>query len=61
MLKVYVNYPNTRVSVHRSLSRQQIEKMAKPFQRVVRSNAESISTELRRFSDGIIPSQPNGA
>lgn len=49
MLKAYLNYPNSKVSVHYDLSCRQIQKMAKPHQRVVRIDQSSISAELQRF------------
>lgn len=52
MLKAYVNYPNPKVSVHGNSSCHQVEKMAKPFQRVVRIDSQSISAQLRGFSEG---------
>src|SRR5437899_5571731 len=49
MLKIYVNYPNAKVSVHRDPSCGAIQKMAKPGQRLVRIDPTSISAELQRF------------
>lgn len=49
MMKAYVNYPNKKVSVHGDSSCREIEKMAKPLQRVVRIDSRSVSAELQRF------------
>lgn len=49
MLRAYVNYPNPKVSVHRDPSCGAIQKMAKPRQRVVRIDPQSISAELQHF------------
>ncbi len=50
MLKVYVNYPNPKVSVHHDPLCGAIQKMGKPDQRLVRIAPETISAELGRFS-----------
>ncbi len=50
MLKVYVNYPNPKVSVHHNPSCGAIQKRGKPDQRLVRINPRTISAELERFS-----------
>jgi hypothetical protein len=49
MLKVYVNYPNPKLTVHQNPSCGAIQKMAKSGQRLVRIDAAAISAELQRF------------
>jgi hypothetical protein len=49
MLLAYLNYPNTKISVHRDPSCRSIGKMNKAKQRWVRINLASISDELRKF------------
>ncbi len=50
MLKAYVNYPNPKVSVHHDPSCGQIQKMAKPGQRLIRIDSKTISVELQHFT-----------
>ena len=50
MLKVYVNYPNKEVCAHHKAYCEQIQKMKKPDQRLVRIDPSNISAELQRFS-----------
>jgi len=49
MLRAYVNYPNPKVRVHHDPLCGEIQKMAKPRQRVVRIDSQSISAELQHF------------
>ena len=49
MLQAYLNYPNSRVSVHGDVDCQEIEKMQKPEQRRVNIDRESVKRELARF------------
>ena len=49
-MKAYVNYPNPKVRVHQDASCGEIQKMAKPGQRLVKINTASISAELQRFA-----------
>lgn len=51
MLKAYLNYPQSKVSVHRNPSCSNIEKMSKPNQRSVQIDLQKISEELQRFSE----------
>ena len=48
MLNAYVNCPDPKVSTHHNPSCREIQKNAKPGQRLVRIDATSISAELQR-------------
>jgi hypothetical protein len=48
----YFNYPNPHITVHRSPSCVEIQKMHKPGQRHATIDIGSFSTELRRFEAG---------
>lgn len=49
MIQLYLNYPNSLVSIHGEAGCAEIGKMRKPGQRHVRVDAVSRDTELRRF------------
>lgn len=49
MLRIYVNYPNPRVTVHADPSCGYVRMMDKPQQRVVRIDPSTISVEIQRF------------
>jgi len=49
MLHAYVNSPQPKVITHPDPSCPRIQMNAKPGQRIVRINIDTISTELRRF------------
>ena len=51
MLQAYVNYPNSRVTVHADPICDEIEKMAKEGQRRIRIDRRSLQGELSRFRD----------
>ena len=51
MLKVYINYPNPKISVHCDPSCGAIQKMSKADQRLVLIDRTTISAELQRFAD----------
>ncbi len=51
MLRVYINYPNPKFSVHTDHSCAHIQKSAKPNQREVSVDVQTISTELARFRE----------
>jgi hypothetical protein len=51
MLKVYINYPNPKISMHRDPSCGAIQKMSKSDQRLITINRTTISAELQRFGD----------
>lgn len=48
-MRVYVNYPNSRVSVHTDPSCSYYRMMRKPEQRFVRIDPVTISEELQKF------------
>lgn len=49
MVKAYINYPNSRISLHRELGCREIGKQHKKGQRRLRIDNESLSMELTRF------------
>ena len=49
MLNVYLNYPNSKVTVHREAGCPTIRQMRKPGQRQVRIDVGSRAKELARF------------
>lgn len=51
MMKVYVNYPDTKFSIHCNPSCTEVHKMRKPGQRHIRIDIDSASTELGRFAN----------
>jgi Zn-dependent M32 family carboxypeptidase len=50
MLKAYINYPNQKVTVHRSAACGLIQQTGKQNQRSVLINTQTVSTELQAFS-----------
>lgn len=51
MLCVYLNYPNSMVTVHKNLDCGNIEQMEKEGQRYVRIDLSSLSGDLERFAN----------
>ena len=51
MLQAYLNYPNSRVSIHGDAECREIEKMQKPEQRRVNIDRQSVERELARFKE----------
>ena len=51
MLKVYLNSPGKRVTVHRDPHCSDIQKMHKPHQRYIRINITNIHHELQEFKN----------
>ena len=49
MLQTYLNYPNSRVSVHGDATCREIEKMRNPEQRHMNIDQGSVELELARF------------
>ena len=49
MLQAYLNYPNSRVTVHGDATCEEIEKMEKLGQRRVYIDRDSLQGELARF------------
>ena len=49
MLEVYLNYPNSQVTVHGNMACRSIRQMSKARQRRVRINPRTLQRELRRF------------
>ena len=52
MVLAYLNYPNSRVSLHRESTCSRIQQARKAGQRRVRVGPKHITTELGRFKDG---------
>ena len=52
MLNAYLNYPNSRVTIHRVAACPTIGQMRKPGQRRVRIDVASRATEMAKF-DGV--------
>lgn len=50
MIHVYINYPNTHISIHKSTSCGHIQQQRKASQRVIRLNSETIDREMDKFS-----------
>jgi len=46
MLSVYINYPNSRISVHHDLNCSRIRARNKPEQRIIRINSSDVEKEL---------------
>jgi len=61
MLKVYLNYPNSRVSVHHDPCCSTIQIMGKPDQRYIRMNITNIRHELQKFKDKQYQFKPESA
>jgi hypothetical protein len=57
MLSVYLNYPMSRVSIHRDPDCGFIRVNRKPNQRIRRIDMANISEELRKFRDRQYPFQ----
>ena len=55
MLRAYLNYPNSRVSLHSEPTCSRIQQARKRGQRRVRVVPKNISTELLRFKGGEYP------
>ena len=51
MLKVYVNYPNSRISIHRDDTCAQIRSHRKANQRQCLITPDTITKELRNFKE----------
>jgi len=51
MIKVYVKYPNSHVTLHYNPKCIEVQKMKKSGQRYVRINTSTISAELQRFQN----------
>lgn len=51
MMKVYVNYPDPKFSIHRNSLCPEVDKTGKTGQRHIRIDIDSVSTELRRFAN----------
>jgi hypothetical protein len=49
MVKVYINYPNPHISLHRKAGCGNIRQQQKAGQRIVHLNIASLSAELKRF------------
>jgi hypothetical protein len=49
VLKAYVNYPNSHVTIHRHGDCSSIQQQRKPEQRVVRLETSTLSSELKKF------------
>lgn len=49
MLNVYINYPNSRVSIHRDRGCSHIQRNRKMVQRFVKINHENQMEEVERF------------
>ena len=49
MLYVYLNYPNSRITMHRKADCKQISKMKKEDQRMILINIENKSLEVSKF------------
>lgn len=49
MLSVYMNYPNSRISVHSDSSCSRIQVMHKLNQRIIKINKKNLSTELKNL------------
>ena len=49
MLQVYLNYPNSRISIHNNAACGTIKQMRKPDQREVKIDLGSLTTELAAF------------
>ncbi len=47
----YLNYPNPHVSIHEDIACQQIRKMRKPNQRLIKINATSFADVIQELSD----------
>jgi hypothetical protein len=52
MIKVYFNYPNSRITVHGDPRCTHIQSHEKPGQRSITIDLESFSTEIRKFETG---------
>jgi hypothetical protein len=52
MIYMYLNYPNSRVSIHQDTDSEHIRAQMKPDQRVSRINKANISQELQSFVGG---------
>ena len=50
-MKVYVNYPDRKFSIHRDPLCREVRKRRKPGQRHIRIDVNSGSTELGRFAN----------
>jgi len=51
MIKVYVNYPNPKFSIHRNPLCEEVRKREKTGQRHILIDIDSVSTELRCFAN----------
>ena len=51
MLQAYLNYPNSKISIHSDRACGNIMQMRKVKQRIVCINRESLSIELTRFEE----------
>lgn len=51
MIKVYVNYPNSKVTVHTDANCNSVQMQKKADQRYIKINAETISKELMNFQN----------
>jgi len=51
MMKVYVNYPEPKLSIHYNPLCEEVQKRGKSDQRYIRINIDSVSTELRSFAN----------
>lgn len=52
MLHAYLNYPNSRASVHGDSSCGHLQQMGKKGQRVLRLDLATVGAELNRFASG---------
>ena len=50
-MKVYINYPNPKFSIHHDPLCAEVRKRDKSGQRCIRINIETISTELQNFTN----------
>lgn len=51
MVKVYFNYPTSRVTAHRNPVCSSIQVMKRPSQRICHINVATFSAELKKFID----------
>ena len=51
MVKAYINYPNPHIMLHWDLTCSSIEQQHKEGQRTIHLDINSLSSELRLFSD----------
>ncbi len=51
MIKAYINYPNTHISLHWDVTCSTIEQHQKEGQRTIPLDIDSLSQELKRFAE----------